>query len=68
VQAFRRPDCPFEAARFRLRGLDPSASYHVSNLDTPGTQKLTGKELMEKGLPVEIKDRPGSAVYRYARP
>ena len=67
VQAFRRPDCPFEAARFRLRGLDPSASYQVSNLDAPGTQTLTGKELMEKGLPVEIKGQPGAAVYRYAR-
>ena len=67
VQVFRRPDSPFEVARFRLHGLDPSSQYEVANLDVPGTQQMTGQELMEKGLLVEIRDRPGSAVLRYER-
>jgi alpha-galactosidase len=67
VQVFRRPDSPFEAARFRLHGLDPSSQYELANLDVPGTKPMTGQELMEKGLPVEIRDRPGSAVFRYER-
>jgi len=54
-------------ARFRLHGLDPSSQYEVANLDAPGTKQMTGQELMEKGLLVEIRDRPGSAVLRYER-
>ncbi|MGO8734056.1 MAG: alpha-galactosidase [Terriglobia bacterium] len=67
VQVFRRPDSPFEVARFKLHGLDPSAQYEVANLDIPGTKQMTGQELMDKGLLVEIGDRPGSAVLRYER-
>ena len=51
---------------FRLRGLDPSARYDVRNFDADGrvsiagaqTLTATGKELMAKGLSVEIKDAP----------
>jgi len=67
VQVFRRPDSPFEVARFRLHGLDPSSQYEVANPDVPGIKQMTGQELMEKGLLVEIRDRPGSAVLRYER-
>jgi alpha-galactosidase len=67
VQAFRRPESPFEAARFKLRGLDPSSRYEIVNLDVSGTKQMTGQELMEQGLGVEIKDQPGSAVLKYAR-
>jgi alpha-galactosidase len=67
VQVFRRPDSSFEVARFRLHGLDPSSQYKVANLDVPGTKRMTGQELMEQGLGVEIKDQPGSAVFTYER-
>ena len=67
VQVFSRPDSPFEVARFKLRGLDPSAQYKITNLDVPGTSELTGQELMEKGLLVSIADKPGSAVFVYER-
>ena len=67
VQVFRRPDSPFEAARFRLHALDSSSQYEITNPDVPGTKAMTGKELMEKGLRVEISEQPGSAVIRYKR-
>jgi hypothetical protein len=75
VQAFRRPDSPFVRADFRLRGLDPAAMYEVANLDVAGSTKVsggstpltTGKELMEIGLAMEIKDKPGAAVIVYRR-
>ncbi|MBI3666363.1 MAG: alpha-galactosidase [Acidobacteria bacterium] len=67
VQAFRRPDSAFESARFRLRGLDAAARYTVTDLDSPGEFQLTGDELMEKGLPIAIKGRPGAAVLTYRR-
>jgi hypothetical protein len=29
--------------------------------------KVSGKDLMEKGLPVEIQDKPGAAVIVYKK-
>ena len=65
VQAFRRDKCDDSTKSFRLSGLDPAARYEVTNFDVEGTLKITGKELMEKGLTVEIKDKPGAAVIAY---
>ncbi len=67
VQAFRRPDSPFVRADFRLRGLDPVATYEVTNLDAEGSPQMRGADLMEKGLAVELKDKPGSAVIVYKK-
>jgi alpha-galactosidase len=67
VQAFRRPDSFYEAARFRLRGLEPEARYTVTNLDVPGAAEMAGRELMEKGLPVRIEELPGEVIYTYKR-
>ena len=68
VQAFRRPDSSFEAARFKLRGLDAGTSYVVTDLDRPNeTVTLTGKELMEHGLLINIPARPGAAVFTYKK-
>jgi alpha-galactosidase len=67
VEAFRRPDCGEAEQTYRLRGLDPAATYEVLNLDVEGSTKVSGKELMEKGLAVEIKDKPGAAVIVYKK-
>jgi len=69
VQAFRRADSVYEAARLPLRGLDADRRYQVENLNRPGeTDILTGKELMESGVPVGIATKPGAVtlVYRAA--
>ena len=67
VQVFRRPESPLEVGRFKLHGLDPSSQCRVGNLDVPETKQMTGRELMEQGLRVEIKDQPSSAVFTYTR-
>lgn len=67
VQAFRRSQSPIVKARFELRGLDPSAKYSISNMDVPGESQFTGRELQEKGLPVEISDQPGAVLIIYRR-
>jgi len=67
VQAFRREHSVYEAARFRLAGLDPEARYAVTDLDSGGQQTFAGRELLEVGLPVSIRDRPGDAVLMYSR-
>jgi hypothetical protein len=65
VQAFRRPQSPFESARFKLRGLEPTSRYRVTNFDEPSTVEMTGRELMEGGLPVVLNRAPQAAIIVY---
>jgi len=67
VQAFRRADSPYESARFKLQGLDPAAKYRVTNFDVRGSSVVTGRDLMEKGLPVKLGERPSAALIVYRR-
>jgi alpha-galactosidase len=67
VQAFRRPQSPFETARFKLRGLDAKADYAVKDMDSSVGTAMSGAELMEKGVPVTIQDCPGAALITYQR-
>ncbi len=67
VQAFRRKQCEgMTAVRFRLRGLDPEATYRVTRIEEDATSaQLIGKDLLERGLLIEIGQQPGAAVVRY---
>ncbi|MHB1461439.1 MAG: NPCBM/NEW2 domain-containing protein [Armatimonadota bacterium] len=67
VQAFRRDQSYYTSTAFCLRGLEPDASYTVTDLDTNGTSVHTGKELMEKGLDITIAAKPGSALIVYKK-
>ncbi len=67
VQAFRRAKNADETMTFRLNGLRTDASYELTNLDTKQMTKQSGRELMEKGLPISITSRPGSAIIIYRR-
>lgn len=67
VQAFRRAESIFRSAELRLRGLEPAAHYAVTDLDTSQPRHLTGLELMEKGLLVDMAQRPGAAVLTYKK-
>jgi alpha-galactosidase len=67
VQAFRHAECSDARQTFRLRGLDPAAPYEFTDFDVEVTRTLVGKELIEKGLTVEIRDKPGAAVVMYGK-
>lgn len=67
VQAFRRAQSVYRAAEFRLRGLDPAATYEVTDLDSNRTQRAPGRDLLERGLAVELPDRPAAALLTYRR-
>jgi alpha-galactosidase len=67
VQAFRRPDSPYETARFRLSGLNPAVRYRFRNVDGQRGTTMTGREAMETGLAVTIADRPAAAAIIYER-
>jgi len=65
VQAFRREKSIYESARMKLHGLQSDAVYALTNLDMAGTTKMTGRQLMESGLPIAIKDPPGAVLIKY---
>ena len=65
VQVFRRSESIYKSADLRLHGLDPDARYRVRNLDSPEAEVITGRQLMEGGLPIVLKDRPSAVVITY---
>lgn len=67
VQAFRRENCGEAKQVYRLRGLDPAARYELTNFDVAGTTVMSGADMMDKGMTVEIKDKPGAAVIMYRK-
>lgn len=67
VQAFRRAHSIYRTAEIRLRALNPDATYTITNLDDGRPVELTGRELFERGLVVEVMDRPGAVVFTYKK-
>jgi alpha-galactosidase len=67
VQVFRRPESPFETARFPLRGLDAGGRYVITDADSGSTAVLEGRELIEKGLPVTLERRPAAGLWSYRK-
>ncbi|MBN1420568.1 MAG: alpha-galactosidase [Planctomycetes bacterium] len=67
VQAFRRDDSIYEAARLPLRGIDAGATYEIRDVDRGEARRMTGRELLDRGLPIAIEGRPGAAVIAYKR-
>ena len=67
LQLFRRQDSSVESMHVKLRGLEPQATYVVEDLDVAGSARRTGRQLMDEGLTITIKDRPGSAIFTYKK-
>ncbi len=67
VQAFRRQGSDTQSYQYGLLGLEPDAEYELTNFDVPQTIKITGRELMENGLVVNIPDQPGAVVIKYKK-
>jgi alpha-galactosidase len=67
VLAFRRAYSPDERLALRLRGLGPGARYTVRDLDTESAETFTGRSLMDTGLAVVFRERPGSAALTYRK-
>lgn len=65
IQAFRRDSCEMPAMTFHLHGLNPEKQYEITNFDMKGSTIISGKALMEAGMTVEIKSKPGAAVITY---
>jgi len=67
VQALRQDESNDLTRDMRLRGLDPTATYEVIDLDAGPPSTISGRDLMEKGLHVEIAGKPGAAIIMYKK-
>ena len=65
VQAFRRSGSDVSDTPFTLHGLSPDLHYSVTNFDVPEASRMTGQELMDKGISVSISEARGSVVIVY---
>ena len=65
VQAFRRPKSTETTKTLFLAGLDPASQYNLNNFDKDKPLTISGRELLEKGLPVDIPAKPGAVVIHY---
>jgi alpha-galactosidase len=67
IQVFRRKDSVYEAARLRLRGLQPNENYRLTDIDTGPLTAMTGEQLMEHGLLATLPLRPQASILVYER-
>ena len=67
IMAFRRSQCPFTQAVFKLQGLDLRENYKITQLDTKGSRTKIGKELHDEGIEVAIKNKPDCIVMFYKK-
>lgn len=66
IQAFRRAECPQGSLSVTLRGLDPDATYTVTDLDRKTAAELKGSTLAS-GLAIDAPDKPAARILVYER-
>lgn len=67
VQAFAHDATPYRVAQFKLHGLDAGATYEFTDMDSHATTKATGRDVMEKGLRIEVAGPATAPVITYKR-
>lgn len=66
VEIFRRKQSPYETAVFSLGGLDKTAVYRFTDLDTGKTVEMTGMEA-HRAFPVSVPTKETAVIYTYTR-
>jgi alpha-galactosidase len=67
IVALKRPANKEGRKALRLKGLDGEASYQLTNLDTKKSWTVSGSQLMDAGLEIELAHQPDSALIQYRR-
>lgn len=68
IQIFKRENAPYETANYSLFAIDENATYTFTDTDDADFKlTLTGKELLENGFPVTIKEKRCSKIYFYKK-
>lgn len=65
VQVFRRSktETASEGYRLQLRGLEPKATYTVTDVDKPAVpSRMSGEELMKGGLTISFSQKPQAVL------
>lgn len=66
IQMFQPGEAAKSLWRVPLKGLAPDITYSVYNVDTENCYKAPGASLMKDGLPVEITEPRGTALFMIA--
>ncbi|MDY3929608.1 MAG: alpha-galactosidase [Clostridia bacterium] len=66
IQVFRRENSPYETAIFTLRGIDEKSTYLFTDADG-GTFSVSGQELVNNGLKINIHEKRKAKIYFYNR-
>ena len=67
VMAFRRAGSSCTTSCYPLEGLDPNASYTVTDIDTGDVRRIDGRTLVDTGLQVTIPNRYESKILLYRK-
>ena len=67
VQVFRREKSPYEIAKFSLYNIDKTCNYIFTDADSNCEITVSGNELCENGLTVEMKEKRSSKLYFYKK-
>ncbi|MES2355306.1 MAG: alpha-galactosidase [Pseudomonadota bacterium] len=65
VQVFRREGCSQESMTLRLSGLIRSRQYQLADQDGGTPQWMTGDELMDRGLTIQLPSAPMAKVITF---
>ncbi|HLZ10469.1 MAG TPA: GH36 C-terminal domain-containing protein, partial [Chloroflexota bacterium] len=65
IQVFRRAASPYVTARFKLRGLEPGATYVLTDVDRGEIARKSGEDLATSGLILTIEEQPSAVTIRY---
>lgn len=65
LQVFRRENSPYETAVFNLKAINEKYTYLFVDADG-GEFTVSGKELVEKGLKIDISEKPKAKLYFYS--
>lgn len=66
VMIFRREHSPYETAKFFLYNIDPNGEYIFTDADG-GQMKISGEELVNRGLCVTMPEKRSSRLYFYKK-
>jgi alpha-galactosidase len=67
VLAFRRSEAPDDSRPFKLKGLVRKARYEVADPSSKSLIRMSGADLEDEGIPVQIPVRPGAVWLSYKR-
>ena len=67
VQIFRREKSPYQIAKFNLYNIDKTCNYIFTDADSNCEIIVSGNDLYENGLTVEMKEKRSSKLFFYKK-